>query len=212
MAIDWIEWHRAYDDPDSSLSRRLTEVVRMIRAFLDDAPPGEIKMLSLCAGDGRDITSAATRHPRAGDLRGVLVEFDSQLAQSAVGNIASIGATLEVRCADASDASQFAHSLPVDLLLLCGIFGNIDEHDIQATIAKVPEMCRPGATVIWTRHRKEPDLTPRIREWFDAAGCQLGEFASPGVGSFAVGREICAEPRPWADVRAPMFVFRDELR
>ena len=29
--------------------------------------------------------------------------------------------------------------------------------------------------MIWTRHRRPPDLTPQIREWFAAAG--LGEIA-----------------------------------
>ncbi len=36
--VDWAEWHDAYDDPDSWLSRRLAAVRRRIGEALDDQP------------------------------------------------------------------------------------------------------------------------------------------------------------------------------
>ena len=60
--------------------------------------------------------------------------------------------------------------VPAELVLLCGIFGNITSADIQRTIATSPQLCRTGATVIWTRHRGEPDLVPTICDWFEARG------------------------------------------
>jgi hypothetical protein len=36
-------------------------------------------------------------------------------------------------------------------------------------------LCRPGATVIWTRGRRPPDLTPQVRAWFSENG--FGEVA-----------------------------------
>ena len=75
--------------------------------------------------------------------------------------------------------ATFVDVLPVELLLLCGIFGNISIADIRATIAAVPSMLSPGGTVIWTRGRSpDEDLRPTIRRWFADAG--LSEVAFDG--------------------------------
>ena len=210
MARDWMEWHRAYDDPDSSLSQRLGVVARMIRAALDSAPAGDIQVLSLCAGDGRDLTVAAAGHPRAADLTGLVVELDPQLAQAATTNMRGLSDRLAVANSDAGNTANFGAEPPVDLLLLCGIFGNISDDDIRATIAAVPRLCRQGATVIWTRHRREPDATPQIRRWFDEAGCQAVEFVSPGARSFAIGCErVVDHDDPARPLPDRLFTFVD---
>ena len=69
---------------------------------------------------------------------------------------------------------------PVDLLLLCGIFGNISDDDVHATVHTVPSLLRTGGTVIWTRgHLDRPvDLRPVIRGWFAEVG--LTEVAFDG--------------------------------
>ena len=64
---------------------------------------------------------------------------------------------------DAGATAACAGAAPADLLLLCGIFGNVSDGDIAWTIAAVPSMLTAGGTVIWTRHTGEPDLTPRVR-------------------------------------------------
>lgn len=211
MTRDWVDWHRAYDDPASSLSQRLVAVGRLIRTALDGAPPGPIRVLSLCAGDGRDLALATAGHPRAGDLSGLLVELDPQLASAAAANIRAVCDGVDVAQADAGAVASFRRALPVDLLLLCGIFGNVATDDIRRTIAAVPAMCRPGATVIWTRHRREPDVTPAIREWFDEVGCTSQELVSPGVGSFAIGCERVAGRPIAAGLGGRLFSFRDDL-
>jgi hypothetical protein len=207
---DWVQWHRAYDDPSSPLSQRRSAVGRLIRSALDAAAPGPITVVSLCAGDGRDLALGAADHPRVADLSGTLVELDPRLAADATVAMAGLRATIRVEVADAGDPDRFRHALPADLLLLCGIFGNISDDDIRRTIAAVPAMCRTGATVIWTRHRREPDLTPSIRAWFDAAGCESTGFVSPASGSFAIGCE-----RVTVSSTAPMptrlFGFLDDL-
>jgi hypothetical protein len=63
---------------------------------------------------------------------------------------------VEVRGADASLVASFADTLPADVLLLCGIFGNISDGDIERTVAAAPALCGAGATVIWTRHGGHP--------------------------------------------------------
>jgi hypothetical protein len=35
------------------------------------------------------------------------------------------------------------------LVLVCGVFGNISAKDIEGTIARLPQLCADGATVIW---------------------------------------------------------------
>ena len=52
---DWVEWHRDYDDPGSLLSRRGELVQGRLRAELDRAPAGDVRLISLCAGQGRDV-------------------------------------------------------------------------------------------------------------------------------------------------------------
>ncbi len=93
----------------------------------------------------------------------------------------------------------FADALPADVLLLCGIFGNVSDHDIQRTAQAAPALCRAGATVIWTRHRRPPDLTPQIREWFASSGfAEIAFDALPtssqiGVGAGRLGRAPAGE-------------------
>lgn len=210
MARDWRAWHAAYDDPASSLARRLAVVVDLLGAAFDDAPPGPIRLLSLCAGDGRDVAGVARVHPRAGDLRGALVELDPHLAGAAAANLAAAGLGLEVRVGDAGDPATFADMAPVDVLLLVGIFGNIADEDVAGTIAAVPALCRAGATVLWTRHRRAPDLTPAIRRWFDEAGCASLAFRSPGEDGFAVGAERF-EGATSATLPPQLFTFREDL-
>ncbi len=208
---DWPEWHRAYDDPDSALSKRLHIVTGMIRNHLDQAAPGPIRVLSLCAGEGRDLAAAAHGHRRATDLAGALVEYDHTLVERAAANLRAAGLDLEVRKADAGVTENFRDVLPVDLLLLVGIFGNISDDDVHNTINAVPNLCRPGATILWTRHRREPDLTPKIREWFDAIGCRPIEFVSEGIGRFAVGSEFLVERADLPPTPEKLFTFRDDL-
>ena len=55
---DWVEWHRDYDDPGSLLSRRVELVQGHLRGELERAPAGDVRLISLCAGQGRDVVSA----------------------------------------------------------------------------------------------------------------------------------------------------------
>jgi hypothetical protein len=51
----------------------------------------------------------------------------------------------------------------------------------------MPSLSAPGALVLWTRHRKPPDLTPAIRSWFEAAGFREEAFDSSPDGFMTVG-------------------------
>ena len=204
---DWGEWHRKYDDPTSGHPQRLAVVVEQIRAALDRADPGAIRVLSLCSGDGRDIATAATGHHRAADLTGCLVELDDELAAAAREHLAPLGSRLDVRAADAGDPDVWADVVPVDLLLLCGIFGNVPDDDVERTVLASSAVGRPGAAVIWTRHRRPPDLTPAVRQWFMAAGCTSLGFWSGGPGGFGVGAELLEGATGPLDRSTRLFAF-----
>lgn len=186
---DWLAWHTSYADSGSSLARRLAVVRRRIGATLD-AATGPVRILSLCAGDGRDLLPELAERPRL-TATATLVELDPQLAASASQHGPPVRG-IDVRRGDAGDVSTYADVLPVDLLLLCGIFGNVSTADIQRTVAAVPAMLADGGTVIWTRGWfGDEDLRPTIRRWFVDAGLTEVAFDGPperfGVGVARVG-------------------------
>jgi len=102
--------------------------------------------------------------------------------------IAHLDLALTVVEADAGTTNTYPDLVPADLLLLCGIMGNISAPDIERLVRMSPQFCAPGATVIWTRGAQDPDLGPDIRRWFDQAGfeelsCEEGiEGTSMRVG------------------------------
>jgi hypothetical protein len=207
---DWAAWHSAYDDPSSSLSARLRCVQAHLCDAIDRAPAGRISLISLCAGQGRDVIGVLPDHPRRGDVQAVLVEADERIVGLAREAAAARGlAEVEVRVADAGLVASFADALPADVLLLCGIFGNVSDRGIERTIRAAPALCHPGATVIWTRNRRPPDLTPQVRAWFTESGFEdvafdaLDTSVKIGVGVSRLGRAPAAG-RP--DGR--LFTFR----
>jgi hypothetical protein len=208
---DWADWHAGYDDPSSSLTARLESVRAHLGRALEAAPAGPVRLVSLCAGQGHDVIGVLPGHARRPDVSAVLIESDERNAAVARHRAAAAGLpAVEVRQADASRVSQFADALPADVLLLCGIFGNISAADIRRTVAAAPALCSAGATVIWTRHRRAPDLTPDIRAWFGAGGFEEVAFDAletstlVGVGVHRLRRA------PDAGLpAAPLFTFRE---
>jgi hypothetical protein len=208
---DWVAWHAAYDDPASPLSTRLRTVRTHLSDALDAAPRGPVRLVSLCAGQGHDVLGVLPAHPRGPDVSAVLVEYNPQNAALARQGAAQAGLPrVQVREADAARVANYADALPADVLLLCGIFGNVSDADIERTAQAAPALCAPGATVIWTRNRRAPDLTPRIRAWFQASGFDEVAFDVPdealaGV-SVGVGR-LAVTPPAWLPA-GPIFTFR----
>jgi predicted RNA methylase len=188
----WVRWHAAYEDSSSNLSLRLRAVQSMVGAALDDmsaARPGPIRMVSLCAGQGRDVIDVVASHPRRPSVSALLVELDPALAAFARARAAELGVADRVRVVegDASQASLCADAVPADVVLLCGIFGNISAADITRTIEAMPGFCAAGGHVVWTRHRRPPDRTPSIRADFAAAGFTELAFEAPDGTIFGVG-------------------------
>jgi hypothetical protein len=208
--MDWLTWHAAYDDPSSALNVRLRRVQFHLSEAIDRAPAGPVSLVSLCAGQGHDVIGVLPAHPRRDDVRAVLVEYDPRIADLARGAAEQAGlAQVEVRQADAGTPASFADALPADVLLLCGIFGNISNPDIERTVTAAQAMCQPGATVIWTRYRRPPDVTPQVRAWFGASG--FDEVAFDPVGGdrlMSVGVNRLARPATTGLPGGRLFTFR----
>ena len=206
---DWVEWHQGYADPASGLSARLRSVRRHLGRAIDQAA-GPVRLVSLCAGQGDDVIGVLAGHPRRDQVTAVLVEADPRNVQVARDRAAAAALTqVQVRQADASRPESFADALPADVLLLCGIFGNVSDTDIERTAAAAPALCAPGATVIWTRHRRPPDLTPRIRAWFTSAGFEELAFdALDTTALAAVGAGRLSHAASVGLPSGPLFTFR----
>lgn len=188
----WVRWHAPYDDPASNLSLRLRTVQAMVRQGLDAVPTprsGRIQIVSLCAGQGRDVIDVVADHPRRSEVAAVLVELDPALVAfaRARADAAGVGQQVRVVEGDASLSRWYAAAVPADLVLVCGVFGNISAEDIARTIDALPSFCRTGSHVVWTRHRRPPDATPAIRAGFAAAGFTELAFEAPEGTVMTVG-------------------------
>jgi hypothetical protein len=192
----WLRWHAPYEDPSSNLSRRLRTVQGMVRGVLDEIPdpasspnPETFRMVSMCAGQGRDVIDVLASHPRRDAVSALLVELQPVLAAFARARAVEAGVDQQVQVlvGDAAQSRLYVDYVPADLVLVCGVFGNISGPDITRTIQALPGWCKEGAHVIWTRHRRPPDATPAIRADFAEAGFTELAFVAPEGTVMTVG-------------------------
>jgi hypothetical protein len=204
---DWHEWHAAYDNPDSGLARRLSWVQDQIAAVLDAAPAGSLHAVSLCAGQGRDLIGVLADHPRAQDVTARLVELDPRNTEVAARLAADSGlGNVEIVTGDASLTRQYAGLVPADLVLACGLFGNMTDAHVKQTIGYCAQLCAEGGTVIWTRARWEPDLVPDICAWFEERGFERVSLTSADYVQCVGAHRRTAPPEP-LEPGAVMFAF-----
>lgn len=206
---DWLDWHRHYDDPASSLSKRLAVVQDFFAAGLRAIGPGDRRILSLCAGDGRDLLPVLSASDRRHETTAVLVEREPVLAGAARQRATQLALTsVVVRCGDAGDPATFSDVTPVDLLLVCGVFGNIETDDLAGTVAALPGLLQTGGQVIWTRGGGAPDLRPHVRHLFADAGFDESGYegapASYGVGHARLASECRRDRHP---TQGRLFTF-----
>lgn len=195
---DWLGWHDPYADPDTPLSRRLRVVQGHIRSWLVSHPDRDLRVVSACAGQGRDLLEVLAADPDAARVSARLVELDPRNADAAERSArASRIENVEVVRGDAGRVGAYLGALPADLVLMCGVFGNVSDEDVRRTVSALPQLCSPEATVIWTRSRRAPDLTPQIRRWFAEAGFAEVTFDAPDDVLFSVGvHRFAGEPQP----------------
>jgi hypothetical protein len=98
--------------------------------------------------------------------------------------------------------------VPADIVLLVGIFGNISDEDLWRTIEVAPQLCAPGATLIWSRGRDEGDLNAEVRTRFAAAGFAELAYETRDQGSMpALGVVRYAGPPVDLVPGRPLFTF-----
>jgi hypothetical protein len=212
--MDWAEWHSGYDVAGSKLSRRLRIVQEQIRAALDAMPAGPRVAISLCAGQGRDVIEVLAGHPRRADVRARLVELDPRNVAIARAAVASAGLTrVEVVTGDAGLIGHYLPLIPADIVVACGVFGNLTEPDVERTVDACGALCARAGTVIWTRHRGEPDRVPAVCDRFERQGFERLFLTPPALG-FGVGahRHRRDPVPPPSDPRLFTFVGSDVLR
>ena len=167
---DYLKWHEAYDDPASDLSWRLRQVQAYIRSALDQMD-GQGTVLSLCAGDGRDVLQVLAQRDDSSRIQITLLELHPVLAQRARDFAAASGlANVTVRTGDAGNSTAYAGAVPADLVIMIGIFGNISDDDVRRTIMTAPQLCRPGAALLWSRATSPDDGNSLVRSTLPAAG------------------------------------------
>lgn len=205
---DWLAWHKSYDDEGSALSRRLRVVQRHIARWMDERPQAALTAISVCAGQGHDLLGVLGPRADAHRIHATLLESDERNVSAARTAIAAAGLrNATVRGIDAGDLRSYRGAVPADLVLMTGVFGNISDADVRRTIAALPQLCAGDATVIWTRARREPDLTPRIRSWLHAAAFTELAFHAPADVVFTVGvHRFTGAPQPLS-TKGTLFQF-----
>lgn len=179
-------WHAGYEDPGSTLSWRLARVRAALGGALD-AVEGPVRLISACAGDGRDVIGTLAERGDADRVTATLLELHPEVAERSrlAAAAAGIAASVEVRTVDAGSSDAYLDLVPAQVVLLVGIFGNISDEDVRRTIAACPQLCAPGATVIWSRGRGG-SLTDRndvVRSWFRGAGFSEVDYVTLERGS-----------------------------
>jgi hypothetical protein len=211
VSRDWHSWHEQYADPASSLSRRL-EVVRSELRSLLAAADGPVRLVSMCSGDGRD-TLPVLAHTGA-DVDALLVELDPDLAASARATARDLGLDrVEVRTADAGTTDAYVDAGPADILMVCGVFGNVTDDDVAVTVARLPSLVARGGHVIWTRGCRVPedptgfegDPSEYVRGLLHIVGFDEVAFVRPDDAGFRVG--VHRWPGPSADLQPGVRMF-----
>jgi amino acid adenylation domain-containing protein len=209
--MNWNEWHKHYDSLPS-LQERLRIVREQIAAALDGCPPGPVQIVSICAGDGRDLLGALENHPRRNDVAALLLDNNAESIARGKAAAEKIGLTRPLRflAADATLAKNYLGAVPADLVLLSGFLGHLRHEDVPGLIGSLPMFCKSGGQTIWNRHLVLHDgreQVPLIRELFRKANFEEIHFSKTDSNGFAVGRaRFCRQPKP-LDPSRVLFEF-----
>jgi hypothetical protein len=148
----WSGWpDRAYQR--NRYQQRLSAVQQHLIECLETAPRDSLRILSLCAGDGRDVVSVLRSHPRRTNVSAWLVEIDRRSVAIGMQNVESAGLVDSVRFLneDATDYATYANIPPSHITLACGVWGHVPTQERASFVHAIACLCQPGGSVIWTR-------------------------------------------------------------
>ncbi|MBH8566413.1 class I SAM-dependent methyltransferase family protein [Nostoc sp. CENA67] len=153
MPKDWFEWHDFYNT-EPVLQQRLQIVGQYISDSLDVSLPGIIRVVSVCAGDGRDLLGTLSNHPRAKDVYARLIELNPKLVERGRLAIESAGLAKQIEFinGDATTSSSYAGAVPADIVIVCGVLGHVgDEAGLNRLLRNLSFLSKKGSLLIWTR-------------------------------------------------------------
>ncbi len=209
--MDWRDWYKQYES-FPSLQARLRIVQAQIIAALAECPPGRIQVVSLCAGDGRDLIGALQNHPRRNDVSAVLIESESDSVNRGIAAATAAGLEKQLQFihADATRAGNYAGAVPADLVLLSGFLGHLRHRDVPGLIRSLPMFCRTGGAAIWNRHLvlyEGREQVRVIRELFRQTEFAEVHYETTAADGFAVSRvRFNGQPAP-LDAARVLFEF-----
>jgi hypothetical protein len=100
--------------------------------------------------------------------------------------------------------------VPAELVIACGLFGNMTNADVERTIGYCTQLCAAGGTVVWTRGRwaapGAPDLVPQVCAWFEERGFERVWLSSPEFRECCGAHRFTRAPSP-LEAGASMFSF-----
>jgi hypothetical protein len=212
---DWSAWHDAYADPNSELNSRMRSVQAHVAALVRDAAPGPVTIVSICAGQGREVIGALEGHLRRGDVRGRLVELaaDNAAFARAWTQKAELNG-LEVVAGDASLATSYEGLAPADIVVISGVFGHLSDDDQKRLIAFSRQICRRGGSVVWTNFAEIGGRRAEtLRDYFRAQLFEEAAFETlSGKYAFTIAHSRYAGEQIPLDAVARLFSFGSSRR
>lgn len=193
--MDWHKWHNGYDQ-NPALKRRLVLVRKHLSRCLDHTAPGEVRIISVCAGDGRDILRTLAGHKRLADARVRLVELDPNLVADGENASKALGLSNHVEFVngDATDPGSYRAVAPANIVVMCGMLGLVDFPELPNVVRAMQALCAHKGHVVWTRRldwRNGVQQTKVLQNLMAQAGFRR---ASLSVTSF--GALFFKKPRP----------------
>lgn len=195
----WRGWpERAYQG--GRYQPRLLAVQSHLADCLDRAPRGPVRIISMCAGDGRDVIGVLASHPRRHDAAAWLVELSHRSVAAGNRHKTTVGLddTVALLHADATAYATYRDIAPADVVLVCGVWGHVPAPERTRLVFGLAALCRPGAAVIWTRGvGRGINRYHEIALHFAPASWQSVRVSSTADGRWAVAtNRYCGPPRP----------------
>jgi hypothetical protein len=214
--MDWLAWHQRYEE-SPTLQARLALVRSQLSDALNACPTAAVRLISLCAGDGRDVIGTLANHNRAADTSAYLVELNPALVDHGQASVSRLhlGRQIHFITGDATRSSTYLSLVPADLLVVSGVFGNVHTAELPTMINRLRCLCRQGSVVIWTRSATGPagqGAVTVIGEAFDASGFrEVIKAATTPQGFIVATHQLVGEPLPLLPEQE-LFCFTDYTR
>jgi hypothetical protein len=116
-----------------------------VRDALPRRPLTTVRCVSVGAGRGDDLVHVLRHYEFSRQVRGRLVELDPANARALRRAVDEAGLDLEVLEGDAGDLAAHDGAVPADLVLLCGVLGNVSDEDAHTIIRSLPQLCATSA-------------------------------------------------------------------